>query len=309
MTISPQNMEPVSASPPASGLQENLEIADKLREAGALLEAQAASPYRAGAYRKAAETLARLERPVRAIFDADGVEGLDALPHIGRGIAGAVAEMLISGRWNQLERWRGELDPVQLFQSVPGIGPQLAQRIHDALHIDTLEALEAAAHDGRLEGVLGVGTRRAAAWRAVLSGMLKRLRPRDRAAQPPGAILPSIADLVEVDREYRRGAEARSLPTIAPKRFNPEGEAWLPVLHTARGGWHYTVLYSNTANAHKLNRTRDWVVVYFYDDEHVEGQCTVVTETRGPMTGSRVVRGREPECRRFYAQEAAPPSA
>ncbi len=288
---------------PIIDMRENQAIAENLREAAALLETQGASPFRAGAYRKAANTIARLPRPVRGIFDAEGVTGLDALPHIGQGIATAIAEILITGRWNQLERLRGALDPPKLFKSVPGIGPQLAERIHQALHVDTLEALEAAAHDGRLESVPGVGTRRAAAWRATLAHMLKRVRPGDRAPLRAVASQRSAATLLEVDREYRRKAEAGSLPTIAPRRFNPDGKAWLPVLHTRRGDWHFTALYSNTATAHKLERTRDWVIVYFYDDEHVEGQCTVVTETRGPLIGRRVVRGREAECREFYAHE------
>jgi hypothetical protein len=71
-------------------------------------------------------------------------------------------------------------------------------------------------------------------------------------------------------------------------------------LHTQRGEWHFTVLFSNTAQAHQLERTHDWVVVYFYDDEHAEGQHTVVTETHGPLAGRRVVRGREAECRAHY---------
>ncbi len=198
-------------------MHENQQIADKLREMAALLEAQGANPYRAGAYRKAAGTIAQLARPLRETFDAEGVTGLDALPHIGKGIAAAVAEILITGRWNQLERLRGTLDPVQLFQSVPGIGPQLAQRMHEELHVDTLEALEAAAHDGRLESVPGVGTRRAAAWRANLAGMLDRIRPREQAPPAAPASQPAVATLLEVDRDYRQKAEAGGLPAIAPR--------------------------------------------------------------------------------------------
>jgi putative hydrolase len=100
--------------------------------------------------------------------------------------------------------------------------------------------------------------------------------------------------LLDVDREYRERAAAGTLPTIAPRRFNPSGAAWLPVLHTVRDGWHFTALYSNTALAHQLHRTNDWVVLYFYDDQHVEGQHTVVTETHGTLAGERVVRGHFP---------------
>jgi len=279
---------------------ENAQIADLLRETAQLLEAQGANPFRVNAYRNAAAEIARLSESVRAIFDEKGVAGLEALPHVGRGIAAAIAEMLITGRWSQLERLRGTVDAVQLFRTVPGIGPGLAERIHDDLHVDTLEALEVAAHDGRLEAVAGVGPRRAAAIRAALENMLRRRRVQAPIAPVP-AHSPEIALLLEVDREYRDKAEAGKLPTIAPRRLNPEGKSWLPVLHAHRGSWHFTALYSNTAQAHRLEKVRDWVVIYFYDHDHAEGQHTVVTETRGPLAGRRVVRGREPECKAHYA--------
>jgi hypothetical protein len=69
--------------------------------------------------------------------------------------------------------------------------------------------------------------------------------------------------------------------------------------HAARP-WHFTALFSNTANAHQLSRTRDWVVVYFDSDHCGERQRTVVTEHRGRFSGHRVVRGREAECAAHY---------
>jgi hypothetical protein len=276
----------------------NRRVADRLQEAAGLLHAQGASPYRANAYRHAAEAVGRLPRDILEIYTAEGVKGLDTIPHVGLGIAAAIAEMLTSGRWSQLDRLRGGIDPATLFRSVPGMGPELAKRIHEQLHIDSLEALEAAANDGRLDNVPGVGSRRVAAWRAYLAEALGRAGARLPAHQT--ADEPTAAELLDVDREYREKAARGELRTIAPRRFNPEAQAWLPVLHTRRGPWHFTALFSNTALAHQLGRTRDWVVVYFYDGDHVERQHTIVTEPRGELAGRRVVRGREDECHEYY---------
>ena len=114
-----------------------------------------------------------------------------------------------------------------------------------------------------------------------------------------------MAELLDVDREYRADADSGKLRRIAPRRFNPEGKAWLPILHTSRGSHSYTVLYSNTALAHEVGKTDDWVVLY-RDDGNGERQATVVTETRGPLAGRRVVRGREGECRSYYDSEHQP---
>jgi hypothetical protein len=283
----------VTTTPGVPGHAENRRIADRLLEAATLLQSQGASTYRVAAYRHAAQAIAQHPRDVRRLYQAEGVRGLDGIPKVGLGIASAVAELLATGRWGMLERLRGTADAAKVLQAVPGMGPRLAQRIHDSLHVDSLEDLEAAANDGRLEALPGVGARRTAAWRASLDEMLGRYRQ-----ERPSALhdLPAAALLLDVDREYREQVAAGRLRLIAPRRFNPEGVAWLPVMHTQRGGWHFTVLHSNTALAHRLGRTRDWVVIFYYDGDHVERQCTVVTEAHGPLAGRRVVRGREAEC-------------
>jgi len=284
------------AGPPARRTEA---ITARLREAARLLERQKANPFRVRAFRRAADTIAQLPEDVGALVARGGPEALRGLPGIGPGIAAAVHEMLATGRWGLLERLRGTLDPEQLLRSVPGVGRVLASRIHDVLQVDSLEALESAAHDGSLAAVPGMGARRVAMIRATLAGMLGRRRCVTPATEPP------VALLLDVDDEYRRKVRAGRLARIAPHRFNPSGKRWLPVLHTERGAWHFTVLFSNTARAHELGRTRDWVVLYFRADHEIEGQRTIVTETHGPLAGCRVVRGRESEC---HAEEAAIPN-
>lgn len=270
-----------------------------LRDCAELLRQQDANPFRVNAYIRAAQTLDALPRDARDILREQGIDGLVALPAIGRGLAAAIAEIADTGRLSRLDRLRGSLAPEKLFQTVPGIGPSLAHTIHDSLEVESLEALEVAAHDGRLDAVRGIGPRRAAAVRAGLAALLGRAAAGRRLA----ARKPSVKTLLDIDREYRDKAAAGKLPRIAPRRFNPQGLAWLPILHADRQGWHFTALFSNTARAHELKRTADWVVLYFYDGDHREAQCTVVTETAGPLAGQRVVRGREAECRRLLLRK------
>ncbi len=284
----------------------NASLAEKLGEMAALLEAQGANIFRVRAYRRAAAAIARHPENIAAVFARGAIAALVALPNIGEAIAAAIAHLLQTGRWPQLDRLRGELDPEHLFATVPGLGPALARRIHAELHLDTLEALEVAAHDGRLEAVRGVGPRRAAAVRAVLATRLARVLGRAVPAAGQASAEPTVEAILDADRIYRAKARAGHLKMIAPRRFNPDGRAWLPILHARRADWHFTVLYSNTARAHELGRTGDWVVVYFYDADHREGQRTIVTESQGPLAGKRVIRGREAECRGHYAQIKAP---
>jgi putative hydrolase len=115
----------------------NQQVAARLREAAELLEQQQANPFRVGAYRRAAETVAGLDEDVAALLEREGIEGLDALPGIGPVLAQAIAQMVRTGRWAQLERRRGAVAPEQLFQSIPGLGPEFARRIHEHPDADT----------------------------------------------------------------------------------------------------------------------------------------------------------------------------
>lgn len=284
----------------------NNEVAKCLEDVAELLEAQAANQFRVQAYRSAAEVIRKLERPACEILKQEGLAGLTRLPGIGVSLARSIEELAHTGQLALLERLRGEGETERLLETVPSIGPKFAHLIHEQLGIENLQELEIAAYDGRLSKLPGMGVKRIRAIRESLAGRFRR-RPRipESAPQPQTSNLPPVAELLDVDDEYRRKAETSRLPRIAPRRFNPTGANWLPILHTHRGERHYTALFSNTARAHELGTVHDWVVIY-RDDHYGDGQWTVITSGFGPLKGRRIVRGRERECADHYAMVVEP---
>lgn len=283
----------------------NDDIAQILDQIADLLEVQQANLFRIRAYRNGARSVRAAEESLARVVENKGMEAVRDLPHIGEGIASTIAEFVDTGRVRLLDRLQGEISPEDVFKRVPGIGENLARRIARKLDIHSLEDLEQAAHNDRLKKIKGFGAKRLQSIKISLAGMLSQValrKARKRRSEERIKKSPRVELLLEVDKEYRNRAEAGKLKKIAPRRFNPEGEAWLPIMHIERDGWSFTALYSNTARAHELGMVEDWVVIYF-ENEGIEDQCTVVTEKTGPLKGKRVVRGREKECRELYESE------
>ncbi|EMI18071.1 DNA polymerase family X protein [Rhodopirellula maiorica SM1] len=294
---------------------ENQAIAELLDEIANLLAEQGAGEFRVRAYQNASKTLRSLATPVRNIMLHDGVVGLIELPTIGHSIANLIEQYLRLGRIPLLDRLRGEETAERLFATLPSIGSELAHRIHEELEIETLLELWAAAKDGRLEKVPGLGRKRIRAIRESLADRLRHRHSADTAADStrsaragysntvsedrPSDHEVSVAELLDVDEEYRRLASQGKLTKIAPRHFNPGAVAWLPILHCQRADRHYTAMYSNTARAHELNTTKDWVILY-RDDPKSHDRWTVITSQFGKLRGCRIVRGREEECWQHY---------
>ena len=234
-------------------------------------------------------------RSIRHILETEGEGGLERLQGIGEALARQIRVMLASGRLPILERLRGETDPVGLLASVPGIGRKIAERLHHDLGLDTLEDLERAANDGRLELLAGFGAKKVSGVLESLQGRIGRGR---RPEAPPREEAP-VEHLLSVDAEYREKAATDELRLITPKTADDEPLEPMPVLHTRRAEREYMAAYSYSPRARKLGKTRDWVVVHT-ELGRDEGQYCVVTGREGPLIGKRVVRGREPECRDYY---------
>jgi hypothetical protein len=278
---------------------DNQTIAQKLSDYARALDREEANVHRVRAYRRGADVVRSLSRPLADVYKEQGKAGLEALPGIGSHLAFTLEGLLTTGEFRTLRPADAHVEPERLVTSLPGIGPHLAHQLRERLGVRTLEELEQAARQGRLAQV-GIGPKR-------LRGLMDALTVRLARPQPPDptANEPSVAELLAIDAEYRRQAHEGSLPRLAPENFNPGQEAWLPIFKPTRGEWRYRVLFSNTALAHRLGKTRDWVVVYF-DNGAYKGQRTVITEKYGDLVGERVVRGRERECRDLLASRAEP---
>jgi len=265
---------------------ENIEFADHCIEIAWLLEQQSANPYRVLAWKEAGVAIRDLPFSIIERLKEGGESELVAQPHIGKRIAGTIAEFSNTGRIRLLESLRGEAGTETILRSIPSIGPQLAHRLHEELGIESLPELELALEDGRLLGLSGFGPRRIQAIRNGLGMFMKTYRKPEGPRGTP----PQNETLLALDLEYREKATNGSLHKIKPRRMNPEGATWLPIWHVDRDGYHFTLLYSNSATAHRAGKTKDWVVI-FYESTSSSGQVTAITSSQGTTKGQRVIRG------------------
>lgn len=116
----------------------NQEVAERLDAQADRVAEHDENPYHVMAYRRAAQTLRELPRPVVEILAEEGRQGLERLPGIGQSLARRIERIL-----DQAES-EPRL-PEQEFATIADIGPEMARRIHQSLGITTLAELRAAA--------------------------------------------------------------------------------------------------------------------------------------------------------------------
>ena len=142
------------------------EIAEVLDRLGRLLAFKGENPFKARAYRNAAETLRALDEDIATVI-AEG--RLRKLPGIGDALALKIEQLAATGTTPLWERLKREIPPgVVDLVAVPGLGPRRARAVRETLGIATLEELEEAAADGRLAEVPGLGPKTVAAIVAAL---------------------------------------------------------------------------------------------------------------------------------------------
>jgi DNA polymerase (family 10) len=131
-----------------------------LSEIAALLELRADNRFKARAYRGAAKAILALDSDDLGPLLRSGE--IARLRGIGKATLGVITDLVESGESRYLEQLRMDLpDGILELMRVPGLGPEKIERLHEALGIASLDALEAAARDGRPAEVKGFGPKTA----------------------------------------------------------------------------------------------------------------------------------------------------
>jgi DNA polymerase (family 10) len=128
---------------------DNITMARLLDETAALLEIDAADPFRVRSYRRAAEAVEQQTTPLATLVDEP--KELLAIPGIGKGMAANIVDLVRTGSMPMRDELLKKYKPSMLdLLRLPGMGPKTVALMWSALEISTIDELETAAKEGHL---------------------------------------------------------------------------------------------------------------------------------------------------------------
>ncbi len=205
---------------------QNAEIASMFDQTADLLEIKGENPFRVRAYRRAARTIEGLPQSVRGMLAAEG--DLSELPGIGKDLAGKIATIVATNRFDVLDRLKREL-PGDLGEiaALPGLGPKRVKLLYDKLKIRSLEDLRRAIKSGRLRELNGFGAKSEQKLAAALA------KPH---AEKRFKLVEAEAEAEALLAHLRKGHEDSQIVVAGSYRRRRDTVGDLDLLMTARDG-------------------------------------------------------------------------
>src|SRR6266851_3472595 len=135
---------------------DNITIARLLDETAALLEIDAADPFRIRSYRRAAEAVEQQTTQLATLVAEP--KQLLAIAGIGKGMAANIVDLVATGTMPLREELLTKYKPTMLeLLRLPGMGPKTVALIWSALQVADIDALETAAKEGHLNKLPRMG--------------------------------------------------------------------------------------------------------------------------------------------------------
>jgi DNA polymerase (family 10) len=180
-----------------SKIVDKAQVASVLEDVGNLLELTGGNPFETRAYQNAARTVSSLEGDINE-YVASG--RISHVPGLGKTLVARITELVTTGHMELYDRLQAEVPPgLREMLRIPGLGPKRVRQIYQALHIDTLTDLRAAAENGQIAALPGFGEK---SQEKILKGLVFLTQHQDR---------------------YRYDvAEADAMPIVAALRALPQ---------------------------------------------------------------------------------------
>ncbi len=182
-------------------MMNNRQLADTFTLIANLNEIKGEVIYAILAYRKASESLMTLGREASDYWK----EGkLKEIPGVGKAIAEKIDELLTTGKLEYLEKLKQEI-PASLadWLQVPGLGPKKIALIWKTLNITALSELEAAAKNGQLRDLPGMGSK---SENAIIEGIASLSRRSGRI--PLGRAYPLAQEIIKTLKKVKGVVDA-----------------------------------------------------------------------------------------------------
>jgi len=182
-------------------MMNNRQLADTFTLIANLLEIKGEIIYKTLAYRKASESLMGLGRQASEYWK----EGkLEDVPGVGKAIAEKIDELLKTDKLGFLEKLKKEVpEELAAWLQVQSLGPKKIAMIWKVLDITTLPQLEAAAKEGKLRDLPGMGAKSET---AILEGLASLSRRSGRI--PLGRAYPLAQEIIKTLKKVKGVVDA-----------------------------------------------------------------------------------------------------
>jgi DNA polymerase (family 10) len=209
---------------------DNIAIARMLDETAALLEIDAADPFRIRSYRRAAEAVEQHTSSLESLV-ADDPKQLLAISGIGKGMAANITAIVETGTLPLQAELLQKYKPTMLeLLRLPGMGPKSVALLWSALGVADLDSLETAAKEGKLASLPRMGEKFAAKLLKGIEDYRKnssRFRI-DRATEQAERIAALIRELQGVEEVIPAGSLRRGRETVGDLDLLVTGPACEP---------------------------------------------------------------------------------